>query len=62
MPGNFTIVTVNGNNLRDHLQAVCFINPKHPSRSLKAEWLNKRFREGMVIKLLYLEGEKLPAA
>jgi hypothetical protein len=61
MSGKFTIIAVNDNNLSDHPQAICFINPKHPAWKPKAEWLKKRFSEGMVIKLLYLEGEKRPA-
>ena len=55
------IQRVTESNLLQHPQAICFINPKHPEYHLKVDWLKERFREGMVIKLLYLEGEKRPA-
>jgi hypothetical protein len=55
------IVAVNKQNLSDHPGVICFINPKHPSYSLKTEWLNERFSEGLQIKLLYLEGQKKAA-
>jgi len=56
-----SIVTVTESSLHQHPQVICFINPKHPAYPLKIEWLKARFREGMVIKLLYLNGEKRPA-
>ena len=52
------IVSVNKQNLSDHPGVICFINPKHPSYSLKVEWLKERFSEGLQIKLLYVEGQK----
>jgi hypothetical protein len=55
------IVAVNKQNLTDHPGVICFINPKHPSYSLKVEWLKERFSEGLQIKLLYLEGQKKAA-
>jgi hypothetical protein len=55
------IVAINKQNLLDHPGVICFINPKHPSYSLKTEWLNERFSEGLQIKLLYLEGQKKAA-
>ncbi len=60
MEQTYTIVTVNQSNLASHPQAICFINPKHPTYKLKAEWLAERFGEGLRIKLLYTEGEKRP--
>jgi hypothetical protein len=57
----YTIIPVNQSNLAAHPQAICFINPKHPTYRLKAEWLAERFQEGLRIKLAYAEGEKRPA-
>jgi len=58
----FTIVAVDEKNIAQHPQVICFINPRHEHYGRKVAWLKKRFREGMKIKLLYLEGEKKPAA
>lgn len=55
------IVSVNLQNLSDHPGVICFINPKHPSYSLKVEWLKERFSEGLRIKLLYIGGQKKAA-
>lgn len=55
------IVSVNLQNLSDHPGIICFINPKHPSYSLKIEWLKERFSEGLQIKLLYIGGQKKAA-
>lgn len=55
------IVAVNKQNLSDHPGVICFINPKHPSYSLKAEWLKERFSEGLQIKLLNIGGQKKAA-
>jgi hypothetical protein len=57
---NTTIVRVTEGNLAEHPQAICFINPKHPSYPEKVRWLKHQFEKGLVIKLLYLEGEKRP--
>jgi len=57
----YRIIPVDQSNLADHPQAICFINPKHPTYRLKSEWLIDRFREGLKIKLIYAEGEKRPA-
>lgn len=57
----FRIVSVNERNLADHPQAICYINPKHPAYPVKIEWLKRRFREGLQIKLFYVDGEKRPA-
>ncbi len=55
------IVIVNEQNLSYHPGVICFINPKHPSYSLKVEWLKERFSEGLRIKLLYIGGQKKAA-
>lgn len=54
------IIEVTPENIQDHPQIICFINPKHPSYNHKIAWFQKRFEEGLRIKLLYLEGEKKP--
>lgn len=54
------IVTVSEENLAEHPQAICFINPKHPLFDKKVGWLKQQFSNGLTIKLLYLEGEMKP--
>ncbi len=56
----YKIVEVNSENIQEHPQVICFINPKHESYGHKIAWFEKRFSEGLRIKLLYLEGEKKP--
>ncbi len=55
-----TIVEVTEDNISQHPQAICFINPKHQFYPKKIEWLKGQFKNGLKIKLLYLEGEKRP--
>ena len=52
------IVRITADNIADHPQTICFINPKQASFPEKVKWLKQRFTEGLVIKLLYLQGEK----
>ncbi len=52
------IVTIDEGNLAQHPGAICFINPKNPSFSLKIDWIKQRFSEGLRIKLLYTENRK----
>ncbi|MBP7563970.1 MAG: GNAT family N-acetyltransferase [Candidatus Cloacimonetes bacterium] len=52
------IVEVNKDNMNEHPQYICYINPKHPCFHLKDEWLLKRFDEGLKIKLFYPENAK----
>ncbi len=61
-PGSrpFSIVDVTAANLSAHPQVICFINPKHEHYGLKISWLEKRFKEGLKIKLLYVAGEDRP--
>lgn len=47
-------------NLSEHPQAVCFINPKHPLYHKKIDWLLEQFHNGLTIQLLYLENQKKP--
>jgi len=60
-PAGARIIEVTAANIAEHPGAICFINPGHPLYRPKVEWLRKRFREGLKIKLLYLPGEKRPA-
>ncbi len=57
---NTRLVTVNKNNLSEHPQSICFINPKHELYHKKVEWLHEQFEHGLKIQLLYIEGEKKP--
>ncbi|MBN2030586.1 GNAT family N-acetyltransferase [bacterium] len=52
------IVEVTADNIAEHPQAICFINPKHPLYHKKADWLKKQFKNGLKIKLLYIKNEK----
>jgi len=55
------IVEVTANNIAEHPQAICFINPKHEFYYKKVDWLKKQFKDGLKIKLLYFENEKKPS-
>ncbi len=55
------IVTINSSNLANYPEVVCFINKKHPDHSLKPKWIEKRFEEGLRVKLLYIEEKKKAA-
>ncbi|MBD3242663.1 MAG: GNAT family N-acetyltransferase, partial [Chitinivibrionales bacterium] len=61
MPTNARIVEVTTENLSEHPKIICFINPKHPHYHHKVEWLRARFREGLRIKLLFVDGHPGPA-
>ena len=60
MSSETNIVEVTVDNISQHPQAICFINPKHELYPKKIEWLKEQFEHGLRIKLLYLEGEKRP--
>jgi len=45
----------------DKYPPVCFLNPKNEGYQLKRAWLQKRFSEGLKIKLFSVESEKKPA-
>ncbi len=53
-----TIAEVTDKNIADHPQAICFINPKHELYHKKVDWYRREFKNGLKIKLLYIEGEK----
>jgi hypothetical protein len=54
------IVEVSADNLAEHPQVICFINPKHELYHKKIDWLKEQFETGLRIKLLYLKSEKRP--
>ena len=54
------IVEVSADNISQHPQVICFINPKQEFYHKKVDWLKEQFENGLKIKLLYLEGEKRP--
>jgi hypothetical protein len=49
------IVEVTVNNIAEHPQAICFINPKHEFFHKKVDWLKEQFEIGLQIKLLYID-------
>ena len=55
-----TIVEVTDKNLADHPQVICFINPKQEHYHKKVNWYKREFRNGLRVKLLYVEEEKKP--
>ncbi|MBN1357735.1 GNAT family N-acetyltransferase [Candidatus Bathyarchaeota archaeon] len=54
---NPIIIDVNEDNIAEY-PPTCFLNPKNIGYQIKAEWLKKRFIEGLKIKALYLENDK----
>lgn len=58
---DYQVIEVNELNISDVPQAICFINPNHPSFNKKVDWLRSQFRSGLKIKLLYVDGDKKPA-
>ncbi len=54
------IIEVTTDNIAEHPQVICFINPKHELYHIKIDWLKEQFENGLKIKLLYLKGEKRP--
>jgi hypothetical protein len=55
---NTKIVEITADNIGEHPQAICFINPKHKLYPLKVDWLKKQFKNSLKIKMLYVENEK----
>jgi hypothetical protein len=51
------ILDVNEKNISQY-PPTCFLNPKNVGYQIKTEWLKERFKEGLKIKLLYLENDK----
>ena len=52
-----SIVTLTPENYTEY-GCRCFLNPKHQGHLKKLEWLKERFAEGLIIKHIFLEGEK----
>jgi len=52
------IVDVTLENMAEHPQVICFINPKHELYDKKISWLQEQFKNGLRIKLLFLKSEK----
>jgi ribosomal protein S18 acetylase RimI-like enzyme len=57
MSSNPIVIDVNEENISQY-PPTCFLNPNNVGYQIKAEWLKKRFKEGLKIKALYLEGDK----
>ena len=57
---DYSIVEVTLDNIAEHPQVICFINPKHEFYHKKIDWLNEQFENGLKTKLLYLKEEKRP--
>ena len=55
-----TFVEITPENIADHPQVICFINPKQASYHHKVNWFKGQFKIGLKLKLLYLSGEKKP--
>ena len=56
MVDEVNIINVDRKNIEDH-PATCFLNPKHEGYQIKKSWIQKRFSEGLKIKLLYVGNE-----
>jgi hypothetical protein len=54
------IIEITSQNLHEHPQVICFINPKHEYYRYKVEWLEEEFTKGLRIKLLYIPEETKP--
>ena len=51
------IIDINEKNIQEY-PPTCFLNPKNEGFTTKVEWLKKRFKEGLKIKILYEESDK----
>jgi hypothetical protein len=55
----YKIITVDESNLEKYPQVICFINPKNEFHHLKMEWIKDQFKEGLQIKQLQTEDNKI---
>lgn len=55
------IVFVTPENIYEHPQAICFINPKNSFFKKKVDWYANEYKRGLRICLLYIPGEKKAA-
>jgi ribosomal protein S18 acetylase RimI-like enzyme len=54
-----TIITVDETTIAQYQKGPsCFLNPKNEGYQIKREWLEKRFAEGLTIKVLYSKEEQ----
>jgi len=54
-----SIVKVTMDNIAEHPQAICYINPKHELFHKKVDWLREQFANGyMFIHCLWINGKK----
>ena len=62
MEQSIKIINITPENAFDYTPGPsCFVNPKQPGAQMKLEWMKQRFKEGLTIKVLYLEEEKKSA-
>lgn len=54
------MIEITVDNIAEHPQVICFINPKHEFYHKKIDWLTEQFKNGLKIKLLYIKDEKRP--
>lgn len=59
MDPKVTIFEINAENISVH-SPTCFMSPTHEGSLMKEEWSKERFKEGLKIKQLFLEGVKKP--
>ena len=57
MSSNPIVIDVDEENISQY-PPTCFLNPNNVGYQIKTEWLKERFKEGLKIKALYLEGDK----
>jgi hypothetical protein len=60
MEKNYKIITLSPDNAAEY-GCSCFLNQNNIGHHKKLNWLKKRFKEGLILKLLYLNGEKKPS-
>ena len=62
MKHSHKIINITAENAFDYTPGPsCFVNPKQPGAQMKLEWMKQRFKEGLTIKVLYLEDEQKSA-
>ena len=62
MSQSIRIINITPENAFDYTPGPsCFVNPRQAGAQLKLEWMKQRFKEGLTIKVLYLEEEQKSA-
>jgi len=59
MDTKVTIFEITAENIASH-SPTCFMSPTHEGSIMKDEWTRQRFKEGLKIKQLFLDGVKKP--